>query len=77
MSDSLRPMDYSPPGSSVHGILQAGVLEWVATALLQGIFLTQGLNPRLLHLLRWQASCVCSVGRWVLCHSATWEALLS
>ena len=24
------PMDYSPPGSSVHEILQARVLEWVA-----------------------------------------------
>ena len=24
------PMDYSPPGSSVHGILQATILEWVA-----------------------------------------------
>ena len=24
------PMDYSPPGSSVHGILQARMLEWVA-----------------------------------------------
>ena len=24
------PMDYSPPGSSVHGILQARILEWVA-----------------------------------------------
>ena len=24
------PMDYSPPGSSVHGILKAGILEWVA-----------------------------------------------
>ena len=28
--DSLRPIDYSPPGSSVHGILQARILEWVA-----------------------------------------------
>ena len=26
------PMDYSPPGSSVHGSLQAGVLEWGAIA---------------------------------------------
>ena len=26
------PMDYSLPGSSVHGIFQARVLEWVATA---------------------------------------------
>ena len=23
------PMDYSPPGTSVHGILQAGILKWV------------------------------------------------
>ena len=28
MSDSLRPMDCSPPSSSVHGILQARILEW-------------------------------------------------
>ena len=26
------PMDYSLPGSSVHGIFQAGVLEWDAIA---------------------------------------------
>ena len=25
------PMDSSPPGSSIHGILQARILEWVAT----------------------------------------------
>ena len=25
-----NPMDYSSPGSSVHGILQARILEWVA-----------------------------------------------
>ena len=30
VSDSLQPMDYSPPGFSVHGILQARILEWVA-----------------------------------------------
>ena len=30
MSDSLRPMDYSPPGSSSHEIFQARVLEWVS-----------------------------------------------
>ena len=28
MSDSLRP--HEPPGYSVHGILQATILEWVA-----------------------------------------------
>ena len=30
MSDSLRPVDCSPPSSSIHGILQARILEWVA-----------------------------------------------
>ena len=29
MSDSVTP-DCSPPGSSVHGILQERILEWVA-----------------------------------------------
>ena len=30
MPDSLQAMDCSLPGSSVHGILQARILEWVA-----------------------------------------------
>ena len=30
------PMDYSPPGSSVHGILQARLLEWVAIPFSKG-----------------------------------------
>ena len=25
-----NPMNHSPPGSSVHGILQARILEWIA-----------------------------------------------
>ena len=45
----LYPTNYSPSGSSVHGILHARILEWVAISfLLFGIFLTQGLNPGLL-----------------------------
>ena len=42
------PMDCSLPDSSVHGISQARILEWVAIFLLQGIFPTQGSNQRLL-----------------------------
>ena len=52
-------MDCSLPGSSVHGIFQAEYwsellfsLPGYLPDLLQGIFLTQGLNP---HLLNWQA----------------------
>ena len=30
MSDSCNPMDCSLPGSSIHGILQARILEWAA-----------------------------------------------
>ena len=30
------PIDSSPPGSTIHGILQARVLEWVAIAFSDG-----------------------------------------
>ena len=33
MSDSCDPIDCSLPGSSVHGILQARILEWIAISL--------------------------------------------
>ena len=36
-------------GYTVHGILQARILEWVAFPLLQRIFPIQGLNPGLPH----------------------------
>ena len=32
------PMDCSPPGSSIHGIFQAKVLEWVAISFSRGSF---------------------------------------
>ena len=36
-----NPMDYSPPGSSIHGILQARILEWVAMPSSRGSFPTK------------------------------------
>ena len=45
------PMDCSPPGSFVHGDSPGKNTGVGYFALLQGIFLTQGLNPHLLH---WQ-----------------------
>ena len=51
------PMDYSPPGSSVHGILQARILEWVARPSSR-----RSSQPRewvhLLHALHWQVGSV-------------------
>ena len=44
-----NPEDRSPPCSSVHGILQARILEWVAVPFSRGVFPTQGLNPGLPH----------------------------
>ena len=57
---------WSPPGCSVHGILQAGVLEWIA------IFYCRGSSgPK-----DWtHLSCVSYIGRRILYHCATWEAL--
>ena len=60
-----NPMDCSPLGSSVHGILRARILEWGCHFLLKEIFPTQGSNTGILH---WQA------GRFITT-SATWEAL--
>ena len=47
-------MDYSLRGSSVNGILQARILGVTCHFCLQGLFLTQGSNPCLLHFLHWQ-----------------------
>ena len=45
VSDLCGPMDCSPPGSSVHGISQTGILEWVAMLSL-GDFPHPGIKPR-------------------------------
>ena len=58
------PIDCSMPGSSVHGISQARILEWVAISFSKG-----SSRPR-----DWtRVSCF---GRWILCHWATWETPL-
>ena len=59
-----HPMDWSLPGSSIHGISQAGILEWVAIPLSQG-----SSSPRD----RPQVSCL---GKQILYHWDTWEACL-
>ena len=54
VSYSLRLMDCSPPGTSVHGDSPEGYTGVGCHALFQGIFLTQGSSPCLLCLLHWQ-----------------------
>ena len=54
------PMDCSPPGSSVHGILQGSIPEWVAMP--SSIFLIIPLSL--------MSTCI---GRWIFTASATWE----
>ena len=49
------PIDYSPPGSSIHGDSPGKNTGVGYHALLQGIFLTQGMNPSLLCLLHLHA----------------------
>ena len=53
-----HPVDCSPPGSSVHGILPGENTGVRCHFQLQGIFLAQGLNLCLLHLLHWQVNSV-------------------
>ena len=47
VSNFFDPMDFSLPGSSVHGIFQATILEWVAISFSRES--SQGLNLDLLH----------------------------
>ena len=62
------PVDHSPPGSSVLGILQARILTCPPSVdycvLLQEIFPTRGLNPCLLSLLHWQAGSLPLAPSW-------------
>ena len=59
--------DCSPPGSSVHGILQARILEWVAMPSSRGSSQPRGKNP---------CPCISCVGRWFFTTNSTWEAPL-
>ena len=67
-SQSLSPVwlfatpVYSLTGSSVHGIIQARILEWVAFSSSRG-----SSRPR-----DW--TCMSGIGRRILYHWATWEA---
>ena len=58
------PMDSSPSASSVHGISQASILEWVATSSSRGFS-----QPR-------NQTCISCIGRWILYHCTSWEALI-
>ena len=54
VSDSFGPMDHSPPGSSVHGILQARILDWVTMPYSRGSSQHKDWT-RVSCLLQWQA----------------------
>ena len=62
------PIDCNPPVSSVHGIFQARILEWVCHFLLQGIFLGFLHFRWILYHLKYQGSPRTSingsVGKW-------------
>ena len=58
------PMGCSPPGTSVHGISQVRILQWVAISFSRKS--------------SWHRDWTCisdvySIGRWILYHSITWE----
>ena len=54
-----KPTDCSPPGSSVHGIFQARILEWVAIS-------HSNRSSGRRDLIR--VFCISCIGRWVLYH---------
>ena len=62
------PMDCNPPGSPVHGISQARILEWVVISYFRGS--SQPRDPT-------HVSCISCFGRQILYRCATWEAPIS
>ena len=62
------PMDRSLPGTSIHGILQARMLEWVAISFSRG-----SSQPRD----GIRVFCISCIGRWFFTPRAIWEAYLS
>ena len=61
-----NPVDCSPPGSSVHGILQARILEWVAILSSRGSSQSRDQTC---------VSCVFCIGRWIPYHWTTRDAI--
>ena len=66
VSDSLRPHDCSLPGSFVHGILHARILDQVAIS-----YCRASSQPRN----QTHVSCVSCISRWIFYHCTTWEAI--
>ena len=63
----IDPMDCSPPGSSVCGIFQARILEWVAVPSFRGSSLSRDQTRN---------SCISCIDRPIIYHWATREALI-
>ena len=59
------PMDCALPGSSMHGISQTVILEWIAISYSRG-----SSWPR-----DW--TCISCTGRWIPYHCTTWEARIN
>ena len=67
VSDPMWPQDCSPPASSVHGIIQARILEWVANSSFRGSFWPRDKNC---------ISYILALESRFFTTSATWESLL-
>ena len=65
MSSYLQPLDCHWPSSSIHGILQERILEWVTISYYRDSS----------QLRDWTSiSCISCIGRQILYHWDTWEA---
>ena len=79
-------MDHAPPGSSVHGILQARILEWVAISFSNVILhLITKSNSSVNRILQFAMACYCTVTQvmsdsvtpWTEAHQASWSSTTS
>ena len=67
-------MDYSPPGSSVHGVFQVRILQWVAISYFRGSS-QPGMEPVSPCLLHWQVDSLSLHHVW--CHKVKVKPLVA
>ena len=69
-STLCNPMDCNPPGSSVHGIFQARILDWVAMPSFR--ISSPPRNQTRVSCV----SCISCTGKRILYHQLTWDAYI-
>ena len=72
-----NPVDYSSPGSSIHGIFQVKILQWIAISFSKGFSLSRDEIFFFFNFRSLDVFCCFCIGRQILYHCTTWIAWIA